>query len=35
MDGRFSCFFVEAERGDIQVNSSKNSSNFIKRKNAK
>ena len=35
MDGRFFRSFTEAEMGVIQANSSKNSSNFIKRKNAK
>lgn len=32
MDGRFFRSFAEAEMGVIQVNSSKNSSNFIKQK---
>ena len=32
MGGRFSCFYAEAEMGVIQVNTSKNTSNFIKRK---
>lgn len=30
MDGRFFRSFAEAEMGVIQVNSSKNSSNFVK-----
>lgn len=32
MDGRFFRSFAEAEMGVIQANSSKNSSNFVKRK---
>lgn len=32
MDGRFFRSFTEAEMGVIQANSSKNSSNFVKRK---